>query len=74
MGAVTTARGGDRNSDDPRFAQVIGTGSVMNAPPLLLPARMVLVMGTLVGVGVAAGVLPALRASRVDPAVSLRGA
>lgn len=56
------------------FARVVGTGSVMNAPPLLLPARMVLVMGTLVGVGVVAGVLPALRASRVDPAVSLRGA
>ena len=56
------------------FAQVVGTGSVMNAPPLLLPGRMVMVLTTLVGVGVAAGLLPALRAARVDPAVSLRGA
>ena len=56
------------------FAQVVGTGSVMNAPPLLLPGRMAMVMATLVGVGVAAGVLPALRAARMDAAVSLRGA
>ncbi len=56
------------------FAQAVGTGSVMNAPPLLLPERVVMVMGSLVGVGVAAGVLPALRAARVDAAVSLRGA
>jgi len=52
----------------------VGEGSVMNAPPLLLPERIVMVMTTLVGVGVAAGVLPALRAARIDPAVSLRGA
>jgi len=47
---------------------------VMNAPPMLLPGRVVMVMTTLVVVGIAAGVLPALRAARIDPAVSLRGA
>ena len=29
MGAVTTARDGDRNSDDPRFAQIIGTSRAL---------------------------------------------
>ena len=56
------------------FAQAVGTGSVVNAPPLLLPERVAMVMGSLVAVGVAAGLLPALRAARVDAAVSLRGA
>jgi putative ABC transport system permease protein len=56
------------------FAQAVGTGSVMNAPPLLLPGRVAMVMGSLIGVGVAAGLLPAVRAARVDAAVSLRGA
>ena len=56
------------------MAHAVGSGSLMNAPPLLLPGRIVMVVATLAGVGVAAGVLPALRAARIDPAVSLRGA
>ena len=55
------------------MAAAVGEGSVMNAPPLLLPGRVVLVMASLVGVGIAAGLLPAVRAARIDPAVSLRG-
>jgi putative ABC transport system permease protein len=54
------------------MARVIGEGSLVNAPPLLLPGRVALVMVTLVGIGIAAGILPAARASRIDPAVSLR--
>jgi putative ABC transport system permease protein len=56
------------------MAHVVGEGSVVNAPPLLLPGRVVLVMTTLVAIGIAAGILPAARASRIDPAVSLRAA
>jgi putative ABC transport system permease protein len=54
------------------MAHVIGAGSPLNAPPLLRPERLVMVLVTLVGVGVAAGLLPAARAARIDPAVSLR--
>ena len=54
------------------MARVVGEGSVVNAPPLLLPGRVAMVMATLVGIGIAAGLLPAARASRIDPAVSLR--
>lgn len=50
----------------------VGEASVVSAPPLLLPGRVVLVLVTLVGIGLAAGLLPAGRAARVDPAVSLR--
>ena len=56
------------------MAAAVGEGSVMNAPPVLLPSRVVVVLATLVLVGIGAGLLPALRAARVDPAVSLRGA
>jgi putative ABC transport system permease protein len=54
------------------MTHLVGEGSVVNAPPLLLPGRVGLVMASLIGIGIAAGVLPAARAARVDPAVSLR--
>lgn len=54
------------------MTRLVGEGSVVNAPPLLLPERLALVLASLVGIGVAAGILPAARAARVDPAVSLR--
>jgi putative ABC transport system permease protein len=54
------------------MTRVVGEGSVVNAPPLLLPERVALVFASLVGIGIAAGFLPAARAARVDPAVSLR--
>ncbi len=53
-------------------AAAIGAGTLMQAPPLLRPGRVAVILVTLVGVGLAAAVLPALRAARVEPAVSLR--
>ena len=49
-------------------------GSDFTSPPELSLATTIAVAGVLVTVGVAAGVLPALRAARVDPAESLRSA
>ncbi len=54
------------------MAHVVGEGSVVNSPPLLLPERVAMVFASLVGIGIAAGILPAARAASVDPAVSLR--
>lgn len=56
------------------MTRVIGEGSVVNAAPVLLPDRVAIVMASLVAIGIAAGILPAARAARVDPAVSLRAA
>jgi len=56
------------------MTRVVGEGSVVNAAPVLLPDRVAIVMASLVAIGIAAGILPAARAARVDPAVSLRAA
>lgn len=55
------------------MAAAIGAGSTLQGPPVLHASAVAFVFATLVGVGVAAGILPAARAVRVDPAVSLRG-
>jgi putative ABC transport system permease protein len=55
------------------MAAAIGAGSTLQGPPVLRPSAVAFVFTTLVGVGVAAGILPAARAVRIDPAVSLRG-
>ena len=47
--------------------------SPLASPPLLDPFAVAVVVTTLVGVGVVAGVLPALRAARIPPAEALRG-
>ena len=59
------------------LAVVVTTLSLSEAPaivarPLLEPSALLLIFGTLVGTGLVSGVLPALRASRIDPAISLR--
>lgn len=50
----------------------IGEGSTMATAPVLMPKAVVVIVATMVVVGIAAGILPALRAARTDPAVSLR--
>jgi putative ABC transport system permease protein len=50
----------------------MGTGSTLQAVPLVRPAAMVSIFFTLVGVALVTGILPALRAMRIDPAVALR--
>ncbi len=50
------------------------SGSEFTSPPELSLATTIAVAGVLVAVGVAAGVLPALRAARVEPAEALRSA
>jgi putative ABC transport system permease protein len=46
--------------------------SPLASPPLLDPFAVVVVVGSLVGVGIVAGVLPALRAAHTPPAEALR--
>jgi putative ABC transport system permease protein len=48
--------------------------SPLASPPLLDPFAVAVVVGSLVGVGIVAGVLPALRAARIPPAEALRRA
>jgi putative ABC transport system permease protein len=54
------------------MAAAIGAGTTVQGPPVLHVGAVVVVFATLVGVGIGAGILPALRAVRIDPAVSLR--
>ena len=44
----------------------------MAAAPVLMPRAFATIVLTMVVVGIAAGILPARRAARTDPAVSLR--
>jgi ABC-type antimicrobial peptide transport system permease subunit len=53
-------------------AAAIGAGTTLQGPPLLRPRAVAVVFATLVATGLASGVLPALRAARVDPADALR--
>ncbi len=46
--------------------------SPLASPPLLDPFAVSVVVGSLVGVGIVAGVLPAMRAARIPPAEALR--
>jgi putative ABC transport system permease protein len=50
----------------------IGKGSTMATAPVLMPRALLAIVATMVVVGIGAGMLPALRAARTDPAVSLR--
>jgi putative ABC transport system permease protein len=50
----------------------IGEGTTMASAPVLMPRALVSIVLTMVAVGIAAGILPALRAARIDPAISLR--
>jgi len=54
------------------MAAAIGTGSTRKGPPLLQLGTIALVFTTLVAVGLAAVMLSAGGAVRIDPAVSLR--
>jgi putative ABC transport system permease protein len=56
------------------LAWSIGPNSGFMSPPVLDPLATLAVAGVLIVAGVAAGLLPALRAARVEPAESLRSA
>ncbi|MEM9173890.1 MAG: ABC transporter permease [Myxococcota bacterium] len=47
-------------------------GSAYVSPPLLDPATAIVLTGALAGVGIVAGLVPAIRASRIPPAEALR--
>lgn len=51
---------------------MIGEGTVFSSSPQLAPSMFITVVSVMVFTGIGAGVLPAIRASRVEPAVSLR--
>jgi len=53
-------------------ASTLPPDTPVSSPPVLNPFLVVLITGSLVGVGVVAGVVPALRASRVEPSEALR--
>ncbi|MEE9608484.1 MAG: ABC transporter permease [Myxococcota bacterium] len=57
-------------------AQLLGAlsppGTATSSPPLLDPVTVLAIVGSLVAVGIVAGVVPAVRAARVDPAQALR--
>ncbi len=54
------------------IAQVSPPESPLASPPLLDPFAIAVVVAGLVGVGIVAGVLPAVRAARIPPAEALR--
>jgi len=56
------------------LAWSIGPNSGLMSPPVLEPMGAIAVTVVLVVVGIAAGLLPALRVARVEPAESLRSA
>lgn len=53
-------------------AAAIGDGTVFLGAPVLASGMFVTIVSVMVITGVGAGVLPAIRASRIEPAVSLR--
>ena len=54
------------------LASLLPSDGVMAIRPLLEPSTSLGIAGMLVLVGIASGVLPARRAARIDPAISLR--
>ncbi|MBM4266111.1 MAG: ABC transporter permease [Deltaproteobacteria bacterium] len=50
----------------------LGQGTELASTPQLDPGSFATIVATMMVVGVGAGVLPAIRAARIDPAVSLR--
>ncbi len=54
------------------FRFLIEARSIVASPPILEIQTVLVVFFSLIGIGVASGILPALRAMRVEPAISLR--
>jgi ABC-type antimicrobial peptide transport system permease subunit len=51
------------------WAQTADSGAV---PPILVPGILVGIFLSVVAIGIVSGLLPAIRASRIEPAISLR--
>ena len=54
------------------FRIFVESSGIATSPPVLVPGMIALVLASLILIGVGAGILPALRAMRVEPAISLR--
>jgi putative ABC transport system permease protein len=53
-------------------ARLIAKYGSAQIPPIYVPGNMLVIVGSLVVIGVVSGLLPSIRASRIEPAISLR--
>ena len=54
------------------LAQLTPANGPFSSPPVLAPFTVAVIVGSLVVVGIVAGVAPAIRAARIPPAEALR--
>jgi putative ABC transport system permease protein len=54
------------------LARLVPADGPFSSPPVLAPFTIAVIVGSLVVVGIVAGMAPAIRASRIPPAEALR--